>query len=107
MRVLDFGDLSEADFIARCKASRPRNPFREAMAERPGPVALLRRAAELYDSAEARGADLEAAASLVTRYAKKADGRPTGGHVVVIDGDGRTESFHEPLVDETFRGWII
>ena len=75
--------------------------------ERPGPVALLRRAAELYDSADARGADLEAAASLVARYAKKTDGRPTGGNVVVIDGDGRTESFHEPLVDETFRDWII
>ena len=75
--------------------------------ERPGPVALLRRAAELYDSADARGTDLQAAASLVTRYAKKTDGRPTGGNVVVIGGDGRTESFHEPLADETFRDWII
>ncbi len=75
--------------------------------ERPGPVALLRRADELYDRADARGADLEAAARLVTRYAKKTDGRPTGGNVVIIDAAGRTETFHEPLDDETFRDWII
>ena len=75
--------------------------------ERPGPVALLRRAAELYDSTQARGADLEAAASLVTRYAKKTDGRPTGGNVVIIDDAGRSQSFHDPLADETFRDWII
>lgn len=75
--------------------------------ERPGPVALLRRAAELYDSAQAKGADLEAAASLVTRYAKKTDGRPTGGNVVIIDDAGRSQSFHDPLADETFRDWII
>ncbi|MGI9537505.1 MAG: phosphoadenosine phosphosulfate reductase family protein [Desulfocapsaceae bacterium] len=75
--------------------------------ERPGPVALLRRAAELYDNAEARRKDLEAAAALVTRYAKKTDGRSTGGNVVIIDAAVRSESFHEPLLDETFRDWII
>ena len=75
--------------------------------ERPGPVALLRRAVELYDNEHTRGEDLEAAAALVTRYAKKSDGRPTGGNVVIIDDAARTESFHEPLTDETFKDWII
>ncbi len=75
--------------------------------ERPGPVALLRRAVELYDNERTRGEDLEAAAALVTRYAKKSGGQPTGGNVVIIDDAVRTESFHEPLTDETFKDWII
>ncbi|NNF47857.1 MAG: thiamine biosynthesis protein [Desulfofustis sp.] len=75
--------------------------------ERPGPVALLRRAAELYDNADARGRDLEAAAGLVARYAKKKDGRPTGGNVIIIDDAAHSESFYEPLMDGTFRDWII
>ena len=31
MRVLDFGDLSDADFLARCTATRPRNPLLDAV----------------------------------------------------------------------------
>lgn len=75
--------------------------------ERPGPVALLRRAGELYDSQRSRAKDLAAAAGLVTRYARKTEGRSTGGTVVIIDDDGRTESYHEPLDDVSFKEWII
>ncbi len=75
--------------------------------ERPGPVALLRRAAELYDSQQGRADDLGAAAGLVTRYAKKSGGRPRGGTVVIIDDDSRIESYHEPLADDAFKEWII
>jgi len=75
--------------------------------ERPGPVALLRRAAEFYDNEEARGEDLQAAAALVTRYAKKTAGRPTAGKVIIIDRGARSESCHQPLADQTFKEWII
>ena len=75
--------------------------------ERPGPVALLRRAAELYGDAQSRAEDLESAAGLITRYAKKRDGVPCGGTVVISADDTRTESHFEPLADDTFRAWII
>ena len=75
--------------------------------ERPGPVALLRRAAELYHGPEDRKMDIDAAAGLVTRYAKKTDGRSTGGAVVIIEDGLRTQLYKEPLEDDTFRDWII
>ena len=75
--------------------------------ERPGPVALLRRAAELYDNEHTRAEDLEVAAALVTRYAKKTGGWPCGGTVVIIEGDKRTDSYHEPLADDIFKEWLI
>ena len=75
--------------------------------ERPGPVALLRRAAELYNSTEDRTKDIDAAAGLVTRYAKKTDGKATGGTVIIVEEGVRTELDQQPLDDETFRDWII
>lgn len=64
--------------------------------ERPGPVALLRRAAEFYQDEGQKSGDLLAAAGLITRYAKKKDGVPLGGSVIVMDGTARTESYHPP-----------
>ena len=75
--------------------------------ERPGPVALLRRAADFYGDAQSRAEDLDSAAGLITRYAKKRDGVPCGGTVVISADDTRTESHFEPLADDTFRAWII
>jgi hypothetical protein len=75
--------------------------------ERPGPVALLRRAAELYESKEKREEDIAAAAGLVSRYAKKTDGRSSGGTVIIIEDGTRTELYQEPLDDETFKDWTI
>ncbi len=75
--------------------------------ERPGPVALLRRAAELYDSKEKREEDIAAAAGLVSRYAKKTDGRSSGGTVIIIEDGIRSELYQEPLDDETFKDWTI
>lgn len=75
--------------------------------ERPGPVALLRRAAEFYQDEEQQSGDILASAGLITRYAKKTDGVATGGKVVIISGDTRTESYHHPLADDLFKDWII
>lgn len=75
--------------------------------ERPGPVALLRRSAELYDDEQARGQDINYAMGLITRYAKKTNSKPVGGNVVVIDAEERMEEYREPLDDEVFKSWII
>ncbi|MGA7276831.1 MAG: thiamine biosynthesis protein [Desulfocapsaceae bacterium] len=75
--------------------------------ERPGPIALLRRAAELYDSKKKKEEDIAAAAGLVSRYAKKTDGRSSGGTVIIIEDGIRSELYQEPLDDETFKDWII
>jgi len=75
--------------------------------ERPGPVSLLRRAADLYDDEASRGADLDHAMGLVARYAKKTDGKPVGGRIVTVDGEHRRETYREPLDDKLFKDWII
>ncbi|MEJ2058742.1 MAG: hypothetical protein P8X39_12995, partial [Desulfofustis sp.] len=75
--------------------------------ERPGPVALLRRAAELYSDERIRRADIVCGAGLVARYAKKIEGNPAAGTVVVVENGSRSEQFSEPLDDHCFRDWII
>lgn len=75
--------------------------------ERPGPVALLRRSSELYDDELTRRQDLEYAMGLITRYAKKTEGKPVGGTVITVDEAGRRDTYQEPLDDEVFRNWTI
>jgi hypothetical protein len=77
------------------------------MEERPGPAALLRRAACCYAEAEARSADLDLAAGLVTRYSRKLNGLPQAGDVVVSLSGRRWTIAAEPLADELFTGWML
>jgi tRNA U34 2-thiouridine synthase MnmA/TrmU len=75
--------------------------------ERPGPVALLRRAAQWYADEQARREDLDFAAGLIARYAKKSQGRPVAGTVIISENGSRSEHHIEPLDDEIFTDWII
>ncbi len=75
--------------------------------ERPGPVGLIRRAAENYQDEPSRRRDIAWAAGLIARYAKKSGGRPLAGTVIVIENNSRTEHYCEPLDDDLFRDWII
>lgn len=75
--------------------------------ERPGPEALLRRADELYQDSILKEQDIEYAAGLITRYAKKTDGKPVAGTVVIRNGETRDERLVPPLEDETFTPWMI
>jgi len=75
--------------------------------ERPGPIALLRRAAEFYDDGKSRRTDIDYAAGLIVRYAKKIEGQPAAGRVVIVENSSRSERFTEPLEDDTFRDWLI
>lgn len=74
--------------------------------ERPGPLAVLRRARTAAGSTAA-AADVAAAAALVARYAKKIEGRPAPARVVVVDGSCRRETIAEPLADEVFADWVV
>jgi tRNA-specific 2-thiouridylase len=75
--------------------------------ERPGPVALLRRADELYDDGQARRQDIACAAGLITRYARKVGGRPAAGTVLIDEGGQRTPLQSDPLEDRVFKDWLI
>jgi hypothetical protein len=75
--------------------------------ERPGPVALLRRADELYDDGQARQQDIACAAGLITRYAKKVGGNPAAGTVIIDEGEMRSALQSDPLEDAVFRDWLI
>lgn len=75
--------------------------------ERPGPVAILRRAARCYADQAAMAKDLDTAASLVVRYARKVDGRPQAGEVVVASSGTERRSPALPLADEVFTGWML
>jgi hypothetical protein len=70
-------------------------------------VALLRRASELYDSEQHRQQDIAYSAGLITRYARKIEGRPAGGRVAVVVNGERSEFYQEPLADSTFKAWVI
>ena len=75
--------------------------------DRPGPVALLRRAASGYVDGTAREADLQYGAALVVRYGKKVQGGPGAGTVAIgLDALRRTVTA-EPLADDQFVGWML
>jgi len=77
------------------------------MEERPGPAALLRRAATWYGDPADREEDLQLAASLVVRYGKKIDGiRPPGEVTCTLQGNSRI-IIADPLPDEIFRSWML
>ncbi len=75
--------------------------------ERSGPEALLRRADESYEDGSVKEKDLFYSAGLITRYAKKTDGLPTGGTVLMQSGDRKDSCVAEPLADEHFSEWMI
>jgi hypothetical protein len=75
--------------------------------ERPGPIAVLRRAALCYSDQAALARDLDTAASLVARYARKAAGQPQAGEVVVSFLGAERRSPAQPLDDEIFASWMF
>lgn len=75
--------------------------------ERPGPVAILRRAARSYADQGVMARDFDSAASLVVRYARKVGGRPQAGEVVVAFSDTERRLPAQPLADDIFTGWML
>lgn len=75
--------------------------------ERPGPIALLRRAKEIYPTNDARDADVSLAAGLVVRYAKKVNNEVCGGTVIVEEDEKHHEIAVEPVPDDDFSDWLM
>ncbi len=77
------------------------------MPVRPGPAALLRRAAICYQEEASLQEALGRAASLVVRFGKKMrDGSPEGEVQISVGGKVWTETAL-PLADEVFQGWAL
>ena len=75
--------------------------------KRPGPTALIRRAGELYRDNYLKEQDVQHAASLVSRYAKKVNGQALAGCVIVDDHQKHYEVRAEPAEDDIFESWKI
>lgn len=77
------------------------------LTERPGPTALLRKAAQNIAGSPQEEEVIRLAAGLVARYARKVDGNALPGELMIDKGDGKTIVNAEPLEDEVFRDWQI
>jgi hypothetical protein len=77
------------------------------MKERPGPTALLRRAASYYGSDAERQKDLEYAARLVVRYGRKVKGERPASDVGVRLAGTTEKITAESIDDEVFREWML
>jgi hypothetical protein len=61
----------------------------------------------LYDDETVQREDIGYAASLISRYAKKLEGKPTAGNINVVDKVEQKIIYAEPLEDSNFSSWII
>jgi tRNA-specific 2-thiouridylase len=75
------------------------------MEDWPGPFAVLKKAGSQYPDKEKLARDIEIAASLVVRYAKKLPENTTTGEVTCTLGTSRQVIQAEPLADDIFRDW--
>ncbi len=73
----------------------------------PGPLAVLKKAGSYYLDEIKLEKDLELAASLVVRYAKKLPEGLSKGKVTCTLGHNRRIIHAEPLADDVFRDWAV
>jgi len=78
-----------------------------SMPVRPGPTALLRRAAIAYEDDASRLDDLRLAASLVVRFGKKTVGGAPETDVRLSLGNKTEVLTVSPLADQSFQQWIL
>jgi hypothetical protein len=78
-----------------------------SMPVRPGPTAILRRAAITYEDDASRLDDLRLAASLVVRFGKKMDGGTPETDVRISLGDKTEVLTVFPLAEQRFQQWIL
>ena len=75
------------------------------MEDWPGPLAVLKKAGSQYPDSEKLERDIQLAASLVVRYARKRPVNTTTGEVTCTLGTSRRVILAEPLADDVFREW--
>ena len=77
------------------------------MLDRPGPIALLRRAEVYYSSEELQREDIRSAAELVVRYGRKVDGGRPPGEVTIYRGEKEEKLMAGPPEDDAFMEWML
>lgn len=77
------------------------------MEDRPGPVGVLRRARDWYESEQIKRADIEIAASLVVRYGRKIDGQWPDAEVTVWQNKEKEIMSASVLADDQFMEWVL
>ncbi len=77
------------------------------MTDRPGPTGLLRRTAQNTTDKLEELEIIRLAAGLITRYARKIDGKSLPGDVKIDKGTETLTVRGEPLDDELFQGWMM
>ncbi|MDH3330379.1 MAG: thiamine biosynthesis protein [Desulfobulbaceae bacterium] len=77
------------------------------MNDRPGPTALLRRAAQFIAGSPQESEIVRLAAGFVSRYARKTDGLILPGDVSIDKGDVQQTVRAEPLKDDIFLDWQV
>lgn len=75
------------------------------MEDWPGPLAVLKKAGSQYPDREKLEKDIQLAASLVVRYARKLPENTNTGEVTCTHGTNRRVILAEPLADDIFREW--
>ena len=78
-----------------------------AVAVRPGPTGILRRAANCYSDDSCRQSDLLLAAALVVRFGKKREDDPAETNVFFSLGLKTTVLTVLPLADQVFQDWVL
>jgi hypothetical protein len=78
-----------------------------SMPVRPGPAAILRRAATSYANDAQLQEALQLAAALVVRFGKKIPDGPPEGEVRVSLGHETQTLTVQPLADKEFQGWAV
>lgn len=73
----------------------------------PGPVAVLRKAAVLYQNNALREADTRRAAGLVVRYGKKVPGEDVVREITCTCGSENFKIVSKALSDDEFKNWIV
>jgi len=91
----------------RLEAQRLPGDWLIRMTVRPGPLGLLRHAAETVAGREEESEIVERLAGIVVRYGKKAVDGPAGAEVL-IDRDGQVSTmWQEPLLGDEIEAWRI
>ena len=75
------------------------------MEDWPGPLAVLKKAGSQYPDRQKLEKDIQLAASLVVRYARKLPENTNTGEVTCTHGTNRRVILAEPLADDIFREW--
>ena len=91
----------------RLSALRDPDDWLLYMPDRPGPTALLRRAAETVAGTAQEQDLLTWATGLVVRYGRKIDGKLLPGEVLLERATGQQILPAEPLRDAVFKDWIV